>query len=93
MADIIGPPADAVRNRSINAKLRTLLERAGLSDEFGVVETLPVGTEVTVSVFEGPNKEWAIVDKDGDNVPDSNVRSTSLAPRKVQEDQAEEVGV
>jgi hypothetical protein len=66
--------------------------RDGPGEGFRVISTLAVGTQVTVIAFEGPNKEWTMVDLDNDQVPDGNVFSSSLAPRKAEEDKDEEAG-
>ncbi|MGN6570282.1 MAG: SH3 domain-containing protein [Pseudolabrys sp.] len=63
----------------------------GPGDQFGVIQILAVGTEVTVLAFEGANKEWAMVDTDKDGVSDGHVLCTSLAARKAQENPTEEV--
>lgn len=67
--------------------------REGPGDGFPLTSTLAVGTELTVIAFEGTNKEWAVVDLDNDQVPDGNVFSSSLAPRKTEENKDEEHNV
>jgi hypothetical protein len=62
----------------------------GPGDNFGVIKILPVGTELTVILFEGANKEWAMVDTDADDESDGHVRCTSLAARAAQENPTEE---
>jgi hypothetical protein len=64
--------------------------REGPGEQFALITTLKAGTQVIVAAFEGHNKEWALVDADNDQVPDGSMLSTSLAPKKIEEDKDEE---
>ncbi|BAV45423.1 hypothetical protein MesoLj113a_44900 [Mesorhizobium sp. 113-1-2] len=54
--------------------------RLGPGTEFEAVETLPLGTELTVVAFESENNAWAKVDLQGDGLLDGHVLATFLAP-------------
>lgn len=64
--------------------------RSGPGNDFSLISTLATGTELVVVAFEGPNKEWALVDLENDQLVDGNVLSASLSPRKTEEDKDEE---
>ncbi|MBI5129041.1 MAG: SH3 domain-containing protein [Rhodopseudomonas palustris] len=53
--------------------------RGGPGPDFGSEKTLALGTELTVTQFEGPGGNWACVDVEGDGVLDGYVFAPFLA--------------
>jgi hypothetical protein len=47
--------------------------RKGPGTEFGIVNILPLGTEVNVLGIDGPNRDWARVDLEGDGHVDGHM--------------------
>ena len=64
--------------------------RGGPGRDFGVITTIAQGTKVTVVNFDGPNREWARVDLQGDGGLDGHLHAAFLSPSILETDEGED---